>query len=704
MRHLPKIYILILMIAISGCNKKTMETSQHNKTANKLINESSPYLLQHAYNPVDWYPWGDEALAKAKAEKKLIIISIGYAACHWCHVMEHESFEDSLVAAVMNENFVSVKVDREERPDVDDVYMTAAQLISGRGGWPLNAIALPNGKPIFAGTYYPKDNWLGILKQFVKLQKEDPERLQKSADELTKGIADSNLIEVNSNPFSFSMDQLSDVVSRSMAKYDNKEGGRRGAPKFPMPNGYEFLMKYHWITGDKEALETTELSLDKMAAGGIYDHVGGGFARYSTDAEWLVPHFEKMLYDNGQLVSVYAQAYQLTGKARYRSVVEETIAFVERELMSEEGGFYSSLDADSEGEEGKFYVWSEEEIDEALGDGEDAALFKEFYDVSQKGNWEHKVILNRVKEIEAVAKKYGKSVDEVSELLRRQNMILLDKRAARVRPGTDDKVLTSWNALMLAGYLDAYGALGEPSYLERSITNAQFILNKQMSKDGRLNRNFKDGKSSINAFLDDYALTIHAFMKLYQVTFDEKWIRESERLSEYAYEHFYNDETKMFDYTSDLDPPLVAKKAEYNDNVVPASNSSMARSLYTLGTLTYNKKYLETASQMLNNMVSQLGESEYLSFYSNWMQLLLDHIKVPYEIAIVGEDAMKKRTELAQNYLGNSIILGGKDEGSLELLKSKLIPDATMIFVCQNKVCKLPVESVDEAMPLVSYE
>ncbi len=687
---------------MAACSKNPKNLGGHSsEKANQLIDESSPYLLQHAYNPVDWFPWGDKALNKAKTENKLMIVSIGYAACHWCHVMEHESFEDSLVASIMNENFVSVKVDREERPDVDDVYMTAAQLISGRGGWPLNAITLPDGKPIFAGTYFPKEQWMGILKQFVQLQKDDPERLRTSAEELTKGITESNLIEVQTNPFSFDMGQLGGVVNTSLSNYDMKKGGRQGSPKFPMPNAYEFLLKYNWLTQDELSLKAILVSLNNMADGGIYDHLGGGFARYSTDDQWLAPHFEKMLYDNGQLVSVYAQAYQLTKDNKFKAVVEETIEFVERELMDRNGGFYSSLDADSEGEEGKFYVWSEEEIDNILGDKPEVDIFKKYYDVSKRGNWEHKVILRKVDDINELAKKKELNPETTWANLKVMRDKLLAERARRVRPGTDDKILTSWNALMITGYIDAYNALGNNSYLETAKSSIDFLLKNQKQKNGRLLRNHKDGKSSINAFLDDYALTINALLKLYQATFEEKWIGEAEELATYAIEHFYNNETKMFDYTSKLDPPLVAKKAEYNDNVIPASNSAMARGLFTLGTLTYNKSHLNMSKQMLNNMMPQLEQMEHLSFYSNWLQLLLDHLMAPFEIAIVGEDAIEKRKELAVEYLGNSIFLGGSDEGSLALLESKLIPDATMIYVCQNKVCKFPVENISEALPFI---
>lgn len=699
-----KIYtLLVLIMCLCACNNKSISHTTHNHKANKLIDESSPYLLQHAYNPVDWHPWGDEALTKAKNEDKLLIISVGYAACHWCHVMEHESFEDSTVAAIMNEHFIPIKVDREERPDVDDVYMTAAQLINQRGGWPLNAIAMPDGKPIYAGTYYPKDQWIDILNHFIKAKAENPEKLKEQAVQLTEGIVSTNNITVNTNPLNYDMQSMDQLIDNCIKRYDKKHGGRLGAPKFPMPNAYEFLMKYNYITGDKEALETTFHSLDKMAKGGIYDQLGGGFARYSTDETWLVPHFEKMLYDNGQLLSVYAQAYQIKPKQLYKDIIEETISFTDREMSNGEGGFYSSLDADSEGEEGKFYVWQKSEIDSILNDETHSKIFNDFYDVTKKGNWEHTVILNKVKDFSEIVNDSGKREEEVRQIIKTCKSKLMKARDKKIRPGTDDKVLTSWNALMLAGYVDAYNALGKSEYLEKAISNGQFITSNQLSKDGRLNRNYKDGKSSINGFLDDYALTINAFLKLYQATFDPQWLDYSKLLADYCYENFYNDQTKMFDYTSKIDPPLIAKKAEYNDNVIPASNSAMARSLYGLGTLTYNKKYLDTSKQMLNNMITEITKTDYLSFTSNWMQLLLDHINTPFEIAIVGENALKIRNELASNYLGNSIILGSKKEENLDLLKSKYIENATMIYVCQNKVCKLPVEDAVSALDLAKY-
>jgi len=672
----------------------------HHKYTNSLIDESSPYLLQHAHNPVNWYPWGEAALKKAKDEDKLIIVSVGYSACHWCHVMEHESFEDSVVAQIMNDNFVCIKVDREERPDVDDVYMTACQLVSGRGGWPLNAFALADGRPFWAGTYFPKDQWTNILEQFIKIKADEPEKLSDQAEQITKGIQSTDELEVVTADIDFTKGGLSQIANVFKGLIDYEEGGRTGAPKFPMPNNYEFLLKYHHLTGDAQALEAVTITLDKMARGGIFDQLGGGFARYSTDKYWLAPHFEKMTYDNGQLVSLYSQAYRLTKKPLYKNIIEQTLEYTQREMTSSDHGFYSALDADSEGEEGKFYTWNKSEIDSIIGDEALSEFYSKYYNIKKNGNWEHVNILHITKDISEVAKDQKNSETQALENIQMINKKLFDHRAKRIRPGLDDKILTSWNGLMMKGYVDAYLALGNEDYLNTAIKNANFILKKQLQKDNRLNRNYKDGKSSINGFLDDYALTIDAFIALYQASFDEKWLQVADDLMLYVQEHFYNPETTMYNYTSSIDPPLIAQRSEYADNVIPGSNSVMARNLYQLGTLLYNPDYLQSAKQMLKNMSSQISTSEMPAFYSNWLQLYLDKASPPYEIAILGEESEAIRKELHKNYLGNALVLGGKSEGSLTLLKDKLQEDETYIYVCQNKVCKIPVTEVDKALEL----
>ena len=691
--------ILISFSCKTQDGKKQTSTHAYN---NHLVNESSPYLLQHAHNPVDWYPWGEEAIAKAKKENKLIIISIGYAACHWCHVMEHESFEDTTVSQIMNEHFVNIKVDREERPDVDDVYMTACRLSSDGGcGWPLNSLALPDGRPFWAGTYYPKKQWIEILNHFQGIYEKSPSKVFDWADQLTKGIEVSEQIEIQAGDLNFKNVDASSITKTFVSMVDMKYGGRKGVEKFPMPSNYDFLLRYHGIHKDPVALEAVNTTLEHMADGGIYDHLGGGFSRYSTDTEWKVPHFEKMLYDNGQLISLYSNAYQSQKNPKYKKVVEETIAFVERELSDENGGFYSSLDADSEGKEGKFYIWTAEEIQEVLGDETLSKLFNDYYEVTTHGNWEESNILHRHQSDEKILKKYNLSQEELTQKINSAKAKLMDARAQRVRPGTDDKILTSWNALMLKGYVDAYKAFGTPSYLERALANARFI-EKEMRKGDRLNRNFKDGKSVINAFLDDYAFVIDAYIALYQVTFDEQWLNHAKSLNEYVLTHFFDSSSGLFNYTSDIDPPLIARKKELADNVIPGSNSAMARNLFHLGTYFYNQEYIDKSKQMLLNVIANIQESTQPSFYSNWLNLLLSIKNTPYEIAIVGPDAAEKRNELMLTYLPNAMLLGGEKEGNLELLKDKLQEGETYIYVCQNKSCRLPVTETSKALELMN--
>lgn len=666
---------------------------QHRYT-NHLIHESSPYLLQHAYNPVDWYPWGSEALEKAKKEDKLLIISIGYAACHWCHVMEHESFEDTAVARMMNENFVSIKVDREERPDIDQVYMSACQLISGSGGWPLNAIALPDGSPIYAGTYFPKQQWLSVLQQVLHYYRTNPEKAGEYARQLKAGIQSVELISVKAPEATVTRKDLDTVFRHLIITQDFRKGGRQGAPKFPMPVNYEFLLMYHHYTGAEEALKAADVTLYNMRLGGIYDHLGGGFARYSVDAEWHVPHFEKMLYDNAQLVSLYSHAYQLTKKPLYRQAVYETLAWVEREMTSKENGFYASLDADSEGEEGKFYVFTAAEIKAILGS--EAPLFMDYFDVTPRGNWEEeKNVLRRVKDEKKIAEHYAMSEDELARRIAALKEKVFREREKRIRPGVDDKMLTAWNALMLKGYVDAYRAFGEQRFSEKAIDNAGFILSKA-SKGNKLFRNYKNGKAAIDGFLDDYALAIQAFIALYEATFDEQWLQQAKAWTDYVIRHFHDGSSGMFFYTSDEHEALIARKMEISDNVIPASNSVMAKNLFILGQLYYNENYLALSRQMFHNVKADM--LQHPSYYANWATLACWLAQEPFEIAIVGKAFKAIRQEFDAHFLPHALLLGGETEGTLPLLKNKLVEGQTTIYVCRNKTCTLPVTRVEEAM------
>ena len=566
-----------------------MKEAQH---TNALVNETSPYLLQHANNPVDWYPWNEETLAKAQKEGKLLIISIGYSACHWCHVMEHESFEDEQVAQVMNDRFINIKVDREERPDIDQVYMNAVQLMQQRGGWPLNCIALPDGRPVWGGTYFPKEQWIEQINQVANFYEQRPQDMLDYAQKLAKGIQQSELVSYNKEKPNFSWQDLENTLEPWSKQFDYKEGGPKRAPKFPIPNNYLFLMRYAHLKQDNKLSEYVQLTLDKMAWGGIYDQVGGGFARYSTDKLWKVPHFEKMLYDNAQLVSLYSEAYTCYGKEMYKDIVEQTLAFVERELSHDNGAFYSALDADSEGLEGKFYVWKKEELKSLLG--QDYPLFAKYYNINHKGYWEEgNYILVKDQNDGDFCKKENLELDVFQQKVKHWQSKLLEEREQRTRPALDDKSLTSWNALMCQAYTDAYLAFGNKYYLHTAIKNARFILDKQCQSDHSLWHSYKDGQSSINGFLEDYALTISAFIRLYEATFDEQWLNKAKDLTDYCHAHFYDSQSGMFFFTSDLDAPLVARKMEINDNVMPASSSVMANNLFALGHLLDNSDYLE---------------------------------------------------------------------------------------------------------------
>ena len=687
--------LLLLSLASCGQSTKNKIMDKEQKYTNELINESSPYLLQHAHNPVNWYPWGNEALNKAKEQNKLILISIGYAACHWCHVMEHESFENEEVANIMNDNFICIKVDREERPDIDQIYMNAVQLISGRGGWPLNCFALPDGRPIYGGTYFPAQNWMDLMNRVVDLYEDNLKELQKQAQELTEGVRATELVDLNTEkPVFLSLDL--DRTFTNFEKYIDKEnGGSQGAPKFPMPVGYEFLLHYYYFMQQEEALDAVELALIKMAYGGIYDQVGGGFARYSTDAIWKVPHFEKMLYDNGQLVSLYSSAYQLTKNPIYKKVVEETLGFIKRELTSKEGGFYSSLDADSEGEEGKFYVWKEDEIKVILD--KDADLIMDYYNVGADGFWEHGVnILLKNETDESFAKRNKLSLVEFQEKVNTAKDLLLKYRDKRIRPGLDDKILTSWNGLMLVGYVKAYNVFGDKSYLKAALKNADFICSKLMDRDYRLSRNYKNSKVSINGFLDDYAFTIQGFISLFQATFDSQWLKKAEGLLEYANKHFYDEKSGMYYYTSEIDAALIARKMEVSDNVIPSSNSEMAKNLFLIGRYTYNEKYIEMSKTMANNVKeSAIGGA---SYYGNWAVLMSWLSGETYDVYIVGKDYENIRKKINEHYLPNVFLSGGMEEGDNPILKGKLVAGKTIIYVCQDKACQLPVSRVDEML------
>jgi len=694
MRIHSVLYLLVILVA-GACTPQNQSEMTDYPHTNRLAQESSPYLLQHAHNPVNWYPWGDEAFEKARAENKLVLVSIGYSSCHWCHVMERESFESDTVAKIMNEHFVCVKVDREERPDVDQIYMDAVQLMTGGGGWPLNCFTLPDGRPVYGGTYFPQDQWIKVLDALHDTWQKEPEKFKEYAERLTEGVRQSELVQVNTDESWFSKDTLDTTVMQWKNSFDNEMGGPNRAPKFPLPNNYEFLMHYAHQMADENILKHVRLTLDKMAGGGIYDQAGGGFARYSVDMIWKVPHFEKMLYDNGQLLSLYSKAYKLWPDSLYKRVVSQTAGWLEREMTNEQGGFYSALDADSEGEEGKFYVWQKAELETLFP--EDFDFLTDLYSISERGHWEQgNYILMRNLSDEELKKKHNLSPHALEEKIAEINNRLLTERENRIRPGLDDKALTSWNAMTISGLCHAYGAFGDEHYLALAKKSMHFILKHQKRDNGGLNHTFKDGKSTINGYLEDYCFTIEALIDLYEATFDESWLREANGLTEYAIAHFSDEETGMFYFTSDLDPPLIARKTEVNDNVVPASNSSMAKALFKLGHLNFNEAYLERSKQMLRNVSPKIPK--YGPGYSNWAQLMLFELYPFYEVVITGADVHQFGRELRSQYGPDRLLLGAAEESALPLFENRFFDGKTTIFVCVNKACQLPVHTVSEAM------
>lgn len=694
--------ILLIFLLLFSCSNnakpqpskaKAMDNTTH-KFTNNLITETSPYLLQHAHNPVNWHAWNDETLAKAKKENKPLLISIGYSACHWCHVMEHESFEKEDAAKLMNENFICIKIDREERPDIDQIYMNAVQLMTGSGGWPLNCFALPTGEPFYGGTYFQKKQWMYLLEQVANEYKNNPQKVIDYAHELTEGVKQSELLPKIENDNNFSMEIIETSVVRFLKNIDLEEGGQNRAPKFPMPNNYEFLLNYYHHTKNSEVINAVNLTLTKMAFGGIYDQIGGGFARYSTDSYWKVPHFEKMLYDNAQLVSLYSKAYQITKNELYKHVVYQTLEFIEREMTAKNGAFFSALDADSEGEEGKYYVWSKEEVQQLLPANFD--VMADYYNINTKGKWENNYILLRADADEIIAKKHHISVETLQKIVKESNAKLLSIREKRIKPGLDDKTLTSWNALMLKGYVDAYAAFGEKEFLDAALKNASFLIENQARKDGGLNHNYKNGISNLDGYLEDYSFTIEAFIALYEATFEEKWLLTAKKLMNYSITHFYDETTGFFYFTSNNATGLIARKMELSDNVIPASNSSIAKGLFLLGEYFYEEDYSKKASQMLKNMEKQMPQ--YIGGYSNWAMLYLNHTHSFYEIAISGKDALQKQKEISQHFIPNKLLVGSKRESALPLLKDKFSAQNTLIYVCYNKACQKPVETVAEAL------
>lgn len=678
---------------------------------NRLINETSPYLQQHAHNPVDWYPWGQEALAAAQERDAPIFLSIGYSSCHWCHVMERESFENQDTAKLLNENFVSIKVDREERPDIDSVYMDAVQALSGHGGWPLSVFLTPDGSPFFGGTYYPPEDRPGmpgfprvlttVLDAYTARKSEIKQAGQNIVDHLRRATVASS-----GQDSLLSKDLFTEAFSQLSSTFDAANGGFMAAPKFPQPMLLEFLMRYISANdGDSNARAILETTLEHMAAGGLYDQLGGGFHRYSTDAQWLVPHFEKMLYDNALLVGVYLHAWQLTKRDDFRRVVEETVDFLLREMLSPEGGFYSTLDADSEGEEGRFYVWTPAEISAELSDESAAGLFCDAYGVTESGNFENSgsSVLNSAASDDELAMRHSVSVDDVRESLAHSRQALLEAREARVRPFRDEKILTGWNGLLLRAIAETAGALGRDDYRDAAEKQAAFLVETMRTPEGRLLRTWKDGEARILAYLEDHANLANGLLSLFELTFDRRWLDEAVSLADSIIELFWDDEASIFyDIGSDAES-LVVRPRTVLDNATPSGGASAAEALLRLHALTGNGNYHAIAERALRSV--HMYMERYPTAVGHWLAALDFAIGSTKEIALIGNRAADDMGELLDalntRFMPNKIVVAATPDeafewGDLPVLEGRsMINDKATAYVCENYICMLPVTTVE---------
>ncbi|HZP84680.1 MAG TPA: thioredoxin domain-containing protein, partial [Chthonomonadaceae bacterium] len=667
----------------------------------------SPYLLQHAHNPVDWYPWGEEAFARARAEDKPILLSVGYSACHWCHVMERESFENEAIAAQMNRDFINIKVDREERPDVDAIYMGAVQMLTQQGGWPMTVFLTPDGKPFYGGTYFPpEDRWgrpgfprlLEAIANAWQTQRADVEQQSEAitaqlneASDFSRGLPDALLTPtILQNAF--------ETLSR---QFDSHYGGFGSAPKFPQPANLDFLLRFYAYSQRQEPLAMVEKTLQQMALGGIYDQLGGGFHRYSTDAVWLVPHFEKMLYDNAQLAQTYTRCFQATGKAFYRGVAEETLEYVLREMTSPEGGFYSAQDADSEGEEGKFFVWTPEEV-EAVLDAREAEVFCAFYDVTPHGNWEGRSILHVVMDVPEVAARFGLSIEEAARILDGGREKLFAAREHRVKPGLDDKILAAWNGLMLAAFAEAAAVFDNDAFRQAAERNAGFVLSQMSFTDAqgrfRLYRTYRNGEAKLNGYLEDYAFTADGLLWLYEATFDARWLDTARALTETMLAYFWDEDGGGFFATSSDHETLIQRLKDWDDNATPSGNSVAVEVLLKLAVLTGEDSYRQKAARVLRKLGPVLEKHPY--GFARMLGALDFYLSTPKEIALVGDPAEEATKALLRavyaSYLPNKVVaLAARPEAALANIP--LLADRPMregrptAYVCENFACKEPV-------------
>jgi uncharacterized protein YyaL (SSP411 family) len=679
--------------------QETQKPKPSNRLPNRLADESSPYLLQHAYNPVDWYPWGEAAFARAKAEDKPVLLSVGYSACHWCHVMEHESFENDEIAALMNENFVNIKVDREERPDIDQIYMNFVQMTTGRGGWPMTVFLTPEGFPFYGGTYFPpydRYNMPGFPRLLLSIRDsyhEKRDEILHSAAEILGELRRMNSVHVEGG--NLTKENLDSFYRSIIRGYDAKNGGFGGAPKFPAPMTLEFILRYYGLTKDAEALAIVTNTCRKMADGGMYDHLGGGFARYSVDAVWLVPHFEKMLYDNAQLAKLYTHVWQVTKDEYFKTKAEEILDYALREMTDELGGFYSAQDADSEGVEGKFFVWTPGELKEILGE-ENAKAFGFHYDVSESGNFEHGAsILHERQSVEDSAAELNITAERLAQILAEGKQKLFEAREKRIKPQRDDKVLTAWNGLMLSAFAEAGFVLDRIDYAQAARKNADFILTSMQTPDGRLLRTYGNGKAKLNAYMEDYAIFADGLLDLFQTTGETRWLREAKRLADVMIEQFWDDEEGGFFFTGKDHEELIVRSKDYFDNATPSGNSVAAEVLLKLEKLTGEARYPRYASNVFRQLSGNM--LKYPQAFGRALIALSYAVSNVKEIVIIsdkGEEENELVKILRENYIPNKITVLSDQHGDTDLLPilegKDLIGDSPTAFVCENYTCQEP--------------
>lgn len=671
-------------------------------TTNRLAKESSPYLLQHAHNPVDWYPWGPEALERARAEDKPILVSIGYAACHWCHVMERESFEDPETAALMNRYFVNIKIDREERPDLDHIYMDAVQAMTGSGGWPLNVFLTPEALPFYGGTYFPpqqafnRASWKDVLTGVAQAFRERRTEMEAQAKNLTEHLEKSNRFGMTPTgrgveAGSFSKDLPYVMFSALLKTADTEKGGFGRAPKFPQTFSIRYLLHYYYHSKDEAALQQASLSLDRMIYGGINDQLGGGFARYATDNDWLIPHFEKMLYDNALLVIALSEAYQLTGRPHYKRAIEATLHFAEREWLSAEGGYYASYDADSEGEEGKYYVWQKEEVDRLLGN--DSDLFCRYFDITGEGNWEEKNILQVKQAPEAFAAAEGLSADAFWEKIERGRQVLLEVREKRVKPLLDDKLLLGWNALQVQALCKAFAALGQEEYRQRAVRTMDFIY-ACFLKNGQWFHTFKNGEARYPAFLDDLAGLIDALLRLQEITGEAGYLQKAREITEQVIAEFSEADTPYFFYTGTNQTDVIVRKKEVYDGATPSGNAVMAHNLYTLGMLFDRREWTERSAAMVKGLQGAI--EKYPGSFGLWAVLLQGLAQGIPEIALTGQKINQSLRDFLRNFIPLIVFQSSTlADTSYPLLAGKPVLPEPQFFLCKHYACQLPVREPD---------